>query len=126
MNVMNNENRVFMSDQTPQAVQSCHKLLVWFVPLLDHFPRNRRFTLGEKIETSLLKVLEKLVKASYSKRKRYPLEEANNQLNIVIHLWRLCFELRVISKKRYGHGAGLLLELGKQIGGWRKYSEKSQ
>ena len=52
---------------TPQAVQACHDLLVWLIPLLDRFPKNRRFTLGERLETGLLKVLELLVAAAYSK-----------------------------------------------------------
>jgi len=34
----------------PQAVQSCHELLLWLIPQLDKFPRSRRFTLGERIE----------------------------------------------------------------------------
>jgi hypothetical protein len=37
----------------PQAVQSCHELLLWLIPHLDKFPRARRFTLGERIETGL-------------------------------------------------------------------------
>ncbi|MCB1718957.1 MAG: hypothetical protein KDK05_27795 [Candidatus Competibacteraceae bacterium] len=42
----------------PRAVQACHELLVWLIPLLDHFPRARRFTLGERLESGLLAVLE--------------------------------------------------------------------
>lgn len=45
----------------PAAVQRCHELLAWLIPLLDHFPRARRFTLGERLETGLLAVLEDLV-----------------------------------------------------------------
>lgn len=37
----------------------------WF-PLLDKFPRVRRFTLGGRIEDNLLTVLESLVEAAYS------------------------------------------------------------
>jgi hypothetical protein len=41
-----------MSSATvPQAVQSCHELLLWLIPHLDKYPRVRRFTLGERIET---------------------------------------------------------------------------
>jgi len=36
----------------PQAVQSCHELLLWLIPHLDKFPRARRFTLGARIEAS--------------------------------------------------------------------------
>ncbi len=34
----------------PQAVQSCHELLLWLIPQLDKFPRVRRFTLGEQLK----------------------------------------------------------------------------
>lgn len=42
---------------TPAAVQQCHDLLHWMIPLLDNFPRNRRFTLGERLESGLLDIL---------------------------------------------------------------------
>jgi hypothetical protein len=35
-----------MPASVPQAVQSCHELLLWLIPQLDKFPRVRRFTLG--------------------------------------------------------------------------------
>jgi hypothetical protein len=33
-----------MPASVPQAVQSCHELLLWLIPQLDKFPRVRRFT----------------------------------------------------------------------------------
>ena len=41
-------------DTTPRAVQACHELLAWLIPLLDHFPRSRRVILGERLESRLL------------------------------------------------------------------------
>jgi len=38
----------------PKVVQDCHVLLIWLIPLLDNFPRNRRFTLGERLESGML------------------------------------------------------------------------
>lgn len=104
----------------PRAVQLCHELLVWTIPLLDKFPRNRRFTLGERIEGGLLSVLTELVEASYTRKNVSNLQRANRQLAAVRHLWRVCLDLNVISKRRYQYGARLLLDLGKQIGGWTK------
>jgi hypothetical protein len=40
-----------MPPSVPQVVQLCHELLLWLIPQLDKFPRARRFTLGERIET---------------------------------------------------------------------------
>ncbi len=39
-----------MPASVPQAVQSCHELLLWLIPQLGKLPRVRRFTLGERIE----------------------------------------------------------------------------
>ena len=110
-----------MKDQIPQAVQKCHELLLWVIPQLDKFPRNRRFTLGDKIENTLLDVLSLLVEATYTRKTKVRLlEQVNTQLTVLRHLWRLAFELRVIAQKQYSYGANLFVELGKQIGGWQK------
>lgn len=107
-----------MNHSIPKAVQDCHDLLLWLIPILDKFPRSRRFTLGERLENGLLKVLEDLVEAAYSKQKRQALVRANRQLEIIRHLWRLAYELKVIPLRRYKHGIELMNELGRQIGGW--------
>lgn len=60
-----------MKPSTPQAVQHCHELLAWMIPHLDQFPRSRRFTLGERLETGLLTVLELLVWAVGNDKKSH-------------------------------------------------------
>jgi hypothetical protein len=101
-------------------VEDCHALLLWLIPHLDKFPRNRRFTLGERLESGLLGVLEQLVAAAYSRDKDDLLRSANLRLETVRHLWRLAHELQTIPTRQYEHGAGLLLNLGRQLGGWRR------
>ena len=115
-----------MASSVPQAVQSCHDLLLWLIPQLDKFPRSRRFTLGERVEGGLLEVLELLVESAYSRNKDIPLRRANLQLEVVRHLWRLAHELKVIATRQYEHGAKLLDDLGRQIGGWLRSREHAQ
>ena len=50
----------------PKAEEDCHALLEWLIPELDGFPRNRRFTLGDRIETGMLTVLEHPIPAGSS------------------------------------------------------------
>jgi len=107
-----------MTSTVPQAVQSCHEVLLWLIPQLDKFPRVRRFTLGERIEVGLLEVLELLVEAAYTRNKEASLRRANLQLEVVRHLWRLAHELKVSATRQYEHGARLIDDLGRQIGGW--------
>lgn len=110
-----------MKTTTPQAVSSCHDCLLWLIPHLVRFPKNHRFTLGERLENKLLNVLEHLIIASYSRQKQQALTQANQDLEICRHLWRLSFELKLISIKQYEQGSHLFLGLGQQIGGWLKF-----
>src|SRR2546429_558339 len=66
-----------MKDTTPQAVQAAHELLLWLIPQIDKFPRVRRFTLGERLESAMLEVLELSVQAAYTHNKRAALQRAN-------------------------------------------------
>lgn len=84
----------------PRAVQLCHELLVWTIPLLKKIPRNRWFTLGERIESGLLSVLSELVEASDNRNNKNRLQQANRQLAVVRHGWLLGFELNTISSFR--------------------------
>ena len=51
---------------------------------------------------------------------RAELAAANRELAIVRHLWRLCRELELVNVDRHAHGARLMVDLGRQIGGWQK------
>ena len=100
--------------------------MLWVIPQLDKFPRTRRFTLGERLESGLLEVLELLTEAAYTRSKEAALRRANLRLEVVRHLWRLAHELEATATRQYEHGAKLIDELGRQIGGWLRSREQSQ
>lgn len=104
----------------PKAVDDCRELLLWMIPHLDKLPKNRRYTLGEKLENRVLTVLESLVSAAYAANKRPFLVQANRDLEVCRHLWQLCLDFRAISVGSYEHGSKLMFTLGRQIGGWLK------
>lgn len=113
--------------KVPQAVQNCHQLIAWLIPVLDKMPRNRRFTLGEKIETKLIDILALLVEASYKQTgKDKILQKANTQLTVLRHLWRLVYKLKAIAHKQYQYGSQLIVDLGQQIGGWQKFAQTTR
>ena len=106
----------------PKVVEDCHALLLWLIPHLDKLPRQRRFTIGERIETELLDVLAACVSATYSRNKQSALHTASQRLAVVQHLWRLAYELHNVAPKSYRFGSQQLLSIGAQIGGWLKSS----
>lgn len=115
-----NDSRSKKPVALPQAVEQTHQILAWLIPRLDDFPRARRFTLGDRLETGLLAVLEHLVDAAYRRDKGEALDHANRRLAVVRHLWRLAFELKLINLRRYEYASRLLDDLGRQIGGWKR------
>lgn len=110
-----------MALRLPQAVESCRSLLVWMVPVIEAFPRARKFTFGDRLVTALLDVLEALVEAAYSKRPGTPLARANRRLAVARLLWRTALDMKMVDPRRHRHAAELMVELGKQIGGWQRY-----
>ena len=107
----------------PKVVHDCRELLLWMIPHLDKLPKNRRYTLGEKLENRLLAILESLITAAYARNKSSHLTEANLGLEVARQLWRLCYDFKGVSTKSYEHGGRLMIEIGQQIGGWARVSK---
>jgi hypothetical protein len=74
--------------------------------------------LGERLERTLLDVLELLLQAALYTRQATGSATGNLRLEVARHLWRLAHELQGISTRRYAHGAGLMDDVGRQIGAW--------
>ena len=70
------------------------------------------------IQRKLGRGLDSLIEASYTHNKQQALQRANLRLESARHLWRLSYELKAIATRRYEHGARLMNDVGRQIGGW--------
>jgi hypothetical protein len=109
-----------MRDQLP-AIQKCEDLLKDLLPRVEKFPRGYKFTIGERIVSSALELLELLVESVYSRDKAALLHRANIRVETLRHLLRLSRELGPLPNRGYEHVMELLSELGRQIGGWRRH-----
>jgi hypothetical protein len=109
----------------PAAVILAADLLKWIIPKVGRFPRQVRYGLGSRIEAAHLDVLELLVAAQYSRgaRRGEALEFANRRLQVARHLLRLAHEMTLLSEKSLVHAAKLQVDLGMQVGAWRKASD---
>ena len=109
-----------MEPSLPVAVTKAYDIVLWLVNHVGKFPRSHRFTLGDRIETKMLTVLELLIRATYSRDKKTYLDQANVELQVLRLLIRLGKALGFTSVKQYEHISGELLGLGQQVGGWAK------
>jgi hypothetical protein len=98
-----------------------------FIPKIGSFPRSVRYGLGSRIEAAHLDVFEGLIRAQYCRgqdRVR-ALEHANLKLQVARHLVRVAHELRIIPENSAVYAARLQVDLGTQVGAWRKASEST-
>jgi hypothetical protein len=108
--------------QTGPALEAMYRFLLWLVPTVEKFPRSQKFLLGDRIQTTALDVLERLVEATYTRARGPMLTAANLGIEKLRILFRLSLDLKLLDMRRYEHAARSLDEIGRMIGGWRKVS----
>lgn len=108
-----------MSDNG-NSIAKMYDLLKWLMPVVSRFPKDKRYTLGQRLENKLLDILELLLCANYSKDKLNLLKKANLELECCRYLIRLSCDLRFINLKRYEFISQQVNEIGRMVGGWIK------
>ncbi len=109
-------------NQNPQILTAVYDFALWLIPQTAKFPKNQRYLLGERLENSVLAVLENIVVANYQKQREADLHKANLELQKLRFLIRLSKDLKLLSVQKYEFAAKQLESIGKQLGGWIKVS----
>ena len=88
----------------------------------DNFPKKARYTLGDKIDTRFLNVLELISIATYQTQdeKIATLDRAITGIDLLKFLLRLAWEIHVLDDKKYTTLSEGIQEIGRQVGGWKK------
>ena len=86
------------------------------------FPKSSRYTLGIKIDSLFLEVIELIIKASYSNKleKFISLKNASVKLDLLKFFLQITWEIKSLDNKKYILISEKLNEIGKMLGGWIK------
>jgi hypothetical protein len=101
-----------------KVIADFYDFMLWLIQHTEQFPRHHRYSLGVAMENRLQTILALLLRAKYGREKTRWLHEANLELEILRFQVRLAKDLRALSINSHGHAAGLLQNIGAQIGGW--------
>ncbi len=93
---------------------------------LTNFPKQNRYTLGNKIDNVFLLAIEYCFLASYASKdtKLVHLERCISRVDLLKLLLQLAWEIRALDTKKYTVLSEQLQEVGRMLGGWRKGLEK--
>lgn len=97
-----------------------YDLLAWLIPVTLGFPQSQRFVLAQRLHQAALDLHEHLVaagKTQRAERRRFLLLADIRLEQLRLH-WRLSHTLELVPRGRYEHGARLIDEVGRLLGGW--------
>jgi len=86
------------------------------------FPKSSRYTLGIKIDSLFLEVIELIIKASYSDKleKFISLKNASVKLDLLKFFLQITWEIKSLDNKKYILISEKMNEIGKMLRGWIK------
>ena len=111
---------------TGPALEKAYRFTLWLIPTVEKFPRSQKFLLGDRIQTTALDLLERLIEATYTRARHRQLGQANLAIEKLRFLFRLATELSYLDKRRYEHAARSLDEIGRLVGGWMRTDRAAQ
>ena len=102
-----------------QKLVSVYKL--WH-EILPNFPKDSRYTLGQKIDSLFLEVIENIIKAGYSDKveKQIFLKRSSVKLDLLKFFLQISWEIKSLDNKKYINLSEKLDEVGRMLGGWIK------
>lgn len=100
-------------------------LVLWLLPVTDRFPRERRFTLTQRLLNAAFDLREHLEAAQFrsGKERMERLALADEALARLRFYVRLAARLEWVTGGQYQHVAQMMSEVGKLLGGWRKVTK---
>jgi len=113
-----------MPQEAPIYVAT-HDLLNWLTPHLEGWPRPQRFLLARQVMESATQFYRLILRARKVKgaARAAALVEADAELEMLKSMLRLGQERQYMSLRQYEYISGVLLDIGKQLGGWRSATE---
>ncbi len=102
------------------SLEAMNGFIRWLIPAIEKFPKSQKFLLGDRIQSTALDVLERLIEATYSKPRQTHLQSANLGIEKLRHMFRIASDLHYLDLNRCEFAARALDEVGRLIGGWAK------
>lgn len=90
------------------------------------FPREYKFTLGQKIKDELIELVILIYRANSAIDKKQHIESILERVQAIQLLMRLSHDMKILSRRHYAALSEMTDSLGKQAQGWLKSSGKGK
>lgn len=101
-----------------------YELLNQAVHVTKDFPREFKFTVGQRLRDEILQLLVLIYRANGRRDKTTVIEEILENILVVELLIRLCHDMRILPKKHYASLVHMTESLARQAEGWKKSTNR--
>ena len=95
-----------------------YELLIETVRLTKNFPKEFKYTLGEKLKDELMELVVLIYRANSEENRLASVERIMERIQVIELMIRLAQDLRVISEAQYARLVEMTESLGRQTQGW--------
>ncbi len=100
--------------------KSSYDLLIYIFQTTKNFPKEYKYTLGEKLKTSLLELILAVFHANKTHDKSVFLDQVQTHTETVRILLRISHDLKIIPTEKFAHVSLLLESVSKQVAWWKR------
>src|SRR5438105_8349782 len=90
------------------------------------FPREYKYTLGQKIKDELIELVVMIYRANSAADKRRHIESIVERIQAIQLMLRLSHDMKILSRRHYAALSEMTDSLAKQAGGWLQSSGRGR
>lgn len=107
-----------------KILQKTFDMINYAYPALAQYPKGEKFALVADIKRCMDVMLERIIEANKKYYKKTTLQELDMEVEKLKAYVRLSYNLGFLPPKKYEQWSGLVVEIGRMVGGWIKSVSK--
>lgn len=114
------DERVRCMSQELVILQKVMDMMEYAYQALQQYPKYEKFALVTDIKRTMDTMLERIIEAQKKYYKKTTLQDLDVEIGKLKAYLRLSHQLRFLPTKKYEVWSGMVVEIGKMLGGWLK------
>ena len=107
-----------------KILQKTFDMMDYAYKALAQYPKSEKFALCVDIKRCMDTIMERIIEANKKYYKKTTLQELDVEVEKLKAYVRLSYNLGFLPTKKYDIWSGLVVEIGKMVGGWIKSQAK--
>lgn len=106
--------------------KACYDFLLRIMQAVTHFPKDYKYSLGEKIQNSSIEMVICIYRANAAKYKAPHIKTMLNYIQMLYLFLRIAHDMKILPTEKYASIVQMIDGISRQAQGWLNATEKSR